>query len=246
MAEELSLKGKKGHPKGSMLTSVATVVTPKKSNLHGERATEVFASRMFSIYTPGVMPMGRRRVAAYLFCKPRYYGTDCTRGVKGSSEEPLTNNVRTRLQKLYARSLKYPEGTFDNNLHTLISNKELLNMAYNNIRSKLVNCNSSIYNVSDDTLDIISDKILVNIVTSISNESFQFKPVRKLNIKKPLGGTRELSIGYLRDNIVQEAIRMILEAIYEPIFSNSSHGFRKGKNCHTALDYVSKKFTSTN
>jgi group II intron reverse transcriptase/maturase len=58
---------------------------------------------------------------------------------------------------------------------------------------------------------------------------------RIINIPKASGGTRPLSIGTPRDKIIQEAMRMILEAIYEPNFSDNSHGFRPLRSCHSAL-----------
>ena len=53
---------------------------------------------------------------------------------------------------------------------------------------------------------------------------------------------RPLGIAPPRDKIVQEIIRMILEVIFEPTFSENSHGFRKGRSCHTALRSIRSKF----
>ena len=54
---------------------------------------------------------------------------------------------------------------------------------------------------------------------------------------------RQLGITSTDDKLVQEVVRMILEAIYEPTFSNNSHGFRPERSCHTALTQVKKTFT---
>lgn len=67
------------------------------------------------------------------------------------------------------------------------------------------------------------------------DESFQFKPARKVEIPKVDGRMRTLNIASPRDKIVQEIMRMILEAVFEPTFSPNSHGFRPGRGCHTAL-----------
>ena len=47
------------------------------------------------------------------------------------------------------------------------------------------------------------------------------------------------------DKLVQEVVRMILERIYEPLFKNSSHGFRPKRSCHTALQEVQRTWTGT-
>lgn len=69
------------------------------------------------------------------------------------------------------------------------------------------------------------------------DESFQFKPARRVEIPKADArrGIRTINIASPRDKIIQEIMRMILEAIFEPTFSPNSHGFRPGKGCHTAL-----------
>ena len=77
----------------------------------------------------------------------------------------------------------------------------------------------------------------------MKDESFTFKPGRRVQIPKPDSPkTRPLTIAPPRDKIVREVMKMILEAIFEPIFSNNSHGFRPNKSCHTALRQVKTQF----
>jgi retron-type reverse transcriptase len=82
------------------------------------------------------------------------------------------------------------------------------------------------------TLDGMNLGEFTKIKDSLKDESFNFKPGRRIKIPKSNGGTRPLIIA--RDKIVQEAMRIILNAIYEPMFLKSSHGFRPSKSCHTA------------
>ncbi len=90
-----------------------------------------------------------------------------------------------------------------------------------------------------DTLDNFSKERISKIIASLKDMSYQCKPARRVNIPKPNGKTRPLGIPCGTDKLVQEACRIILEAIYEPKFSDSSHGFRTNRSCHTALQKVS-------
>ena len=67
---------------------------------------------------------------------------------------------------------------------------------------------------------------------------------RRVMIPKSNGKLRPLTVAPPRDKIVQEVIRMVLEVIYEPVFSPNSHGFRPNRSCHTALRQVKTQFGS--
>jgi len=106
--------------------------------------------------------------------------------------------------------------------------------------------------VNPETLEGISKGKLENLAAKLKSEQFNFAPSRRIQIPKPSVGTRPLSIAEGRprrgvdaspmDKIVQEAMRLILEAIYEPLFKDSSHGFRPNKGCHTALEQIKQEF----
>ncbi|PFT93481.1 group II intron reverse transcriptase/maturase, partial [Bacillus thuringiensis] len=97
---------------------------------------------------------------------------------------------------------------------------------------------------SDGTaLSGFSNKDIVKIIEQIKNETYEPTPLRRVYIPKKNGKKRPLGMPNFKDKLVQEVIRLILEAIYEPIFKDSSHGFRPKKSCHTALNDIDITFT---
>lgn len=93
------------------------------------------------------------------------------------------------------------------------------------------------------TLSGFSDRDIEKIIEKIKDESYEPTPLKRINIPKKNGNNRSLGIPSFKDKLVQEVIRMILEAIYEPIFRDTSHGFRPNKSCHTALRDIDVTFT---
>ena len=94
----------------------------------------------------------------------------------------------------------------------------------------------------NDTADGMSRERIQRIIEKLRNERFNFRPARRIQIPKKSGGTRPLGIPNFTDKLVQEVLRMVLEAYYEPRFRDSSHGFRPGRGCHTALANLQYKF----
>ena len=80
----------------------------------------------------------------------------------------------------------------------------------------------------------------------IKNKSYKPRPARKVEIPKEDGKTRPLSIYCYEDKLVQEALRRILEAVFEPYFYEKMMGFRPGRGCHQALrllnTYIEKRY----
>lgn len=122
-------------------------------------------------------------------------------------------------------------------LYKCVSSIDTLVTAYDNIKSKPGNMTPGLDQM---TLDGVSMKFFEDLEKSLLNGSFQFKPARRVHIPKANGKLRPLAIASPRDKIVQEAMRMILELVFEPTLSDLSHGFRPGRSCHTALKAVSK------
>jgi retron-type reverse transcriptase len=117
--------------------------------------------------------------------------------------------------------------------------EDLFLAAYNKIGR---NKGSLTPGTENDTADGMSEKCIRNIIEKLRHERFHFKPVRRTQIPKKGGGSRPLGIPNFSEKLVQEALRMLLEAYYEPRFRDSSHGFRPGHGCHTALSQIKKKF----
>jgi len=151
----------------------------------------------------------------------------------------VTTDATSKLLRLGRICLDNPNYIIGDSLYKLMYNPRLYEIAYNNLKSKPGNRSPGI---NPTTIDGFSSDTIAKIIDSLKNQTFNFNPGRRIQIQKTSGGTRPLTISPLRDKVVQEVIRMILEVIFEPTFSNSSHGFRKGKSCHTALKEIRTKF----
>ena len=94
-----------------------------------------------------------------------------------------------------------------------------------------------------ETADGMSLKRINEVIEQLRYERYEFRPSRRIEIPKKSGkGVRPLGIPNFNDKLVQEVIRSMLEAYYEPQFRDSSHGFRPEKGCHTALKSVKTAF----
>lgn len=86
-----------------------------------------------------------------------------------------------------------------------------------------------------ETVDGMSLARIRRIIELVQSERYRWTPVRRTQIPKRRGGTRPLGIPTWSDKLLQEVLRLLLEAYYDPRFRDSSHGFRPGRGCHTAL-----------
>jgi retron-type reverse transcriptase len=125
--------------------------------------------------------------------------------------------------------------------------EDLYIAAYERIKSKPSNMTPG---TDMETLDGFSLSAIRKVIQDMRTEQFQFKPVRIEYIPKPDGKMRKLGIPSVRDKVVQEVIRMILETIYDspygPYFHDASHGFRAHRSCHTALREIRSKWSAVN
>ena len=120
-------------------------------------------------------------------------------------------------------------------VYKLLFNRELYLTAY----AKLYpNSGAMTKGSTDETVDGMSIQRIDKIIELIREEKYQWQPVRREYIPKKDGKRRPLGIPTWGDKLLQEVMRMILEAYYEPQFSEHSHGFRPNKGCHTALQEI--------
>ena len=127
-------------------------------------------------------------------------------------------------------------------LYRNLYNPEFYLLAYQNIAKSQ---GSMTAGTDGMTLDDMTVGRIERIIASLKDHSYQPNPARRENIPKKNNPnkTRPLGIPSTDDKLVQEVVRMILEAIYEPTFSRYSHGFRPKRSCHTALSEIKTTFS---
>jgi retron-type reverse transcriptase len=96
-----------------------------------------------------------------------------------------------------------------------------------------------------ETADGMSVAKIDQLIEDLRDRRFRWTPVRRVYIAKANGKRRPLGVTSWRDKLLQEVIRSILEAYYEPQFSRFSHGFRPQRGCHTALTEIQRTWTGT-
>ncbi len=127
-------------------------------------------------------------------------------------------------------------------LYRQMFNKELYLLAYGNIYS---NQGAMTPGAGAETADGMSEGKIDQIIEAMRHERYRFSPARRVYIPKKNGKLRPLGMPSWSDKLVGEAVRLLLEAVYEPRFSNRSHGFRKGRGCHTALREIHHTWSGT-
>ena len=129
-----------------------------------------------------------------------------------------------------------PEVKFDK-LFPKLYNVELWLMAYERIAPKPGNMTAG----SDgQTIDGMSMELITDTIAQLKASRYTPTPVRRIYRKKANNKLRPIGIPSFKDKLLQTVVKLILEAIYEPIFSETSHGFRPKRSCHTALTEVKK------
>src|ERR1019366_7922766 len=127
-------------------------------------------------------------------------------------------------------------------LYRQMFNRELYLLAHGNIHS---NKGARTPGASEETADGMSEEKINQITGLMRHERYRFSPARRVYIPKNNGKLRPLGLPSWSGKLVGEVVRLLLEAYYEPVFSDRSHGFRKRRGCHTALREINDTWTGT-
>nr|YP_010977144.1 hypothetical protein UYH45_mgp21 [Daedalea dickinsii]WNZ34349.1 hypothetical protein [Daedalea dickinsii] len=216
------INGTNVQPKDGYVLMRGTFGWPKGSNAYGH-GTTILPVNSYLYANPN--RLGRGRVVGNDVTLFRRYSTGCA---------PIVSDKYVSLVERCA-----PNDIVDRDLYKFMLDPHMYHIAYHKLRSKPGNMTPGI---SPETLDGISSEWIDQTIQSMKKESFQFSPSRRVNIPKPKGGTRPLSVASPRDKIVQEIMRMVLEAVFTPSFSKNSHGFMANRGSHSALRQVYMQF----
>lgn len=156
----------------------------------------------------------------------------------------MASTAYDRLGKL--RELNTRHDWVNNDLYRLLFKPDLHILAYEKIKSAPGNMTKG----SDGrTIDGMSSNHIANTIKALKDESYQPEPAVRVYIPKKDGKKRPLGIPSVKDKLVQEGVRLILECIYDspakPMFCDNSHGFREARSTHSALKEVSQKWGGT-
>jgi len=139
----------------------------------------------------------------------------------------IKKNSKTNKDEIFTRLYRY------------LLRPDIYYVAYSHLYA---NNGAATKGVINDTADGFSETKIAKIIQSLTDGTYRPTPVRRTYIEKKNGKKRPLGIPTFTDKLVQEAVRMLLESVYEPIFLNCSHGFRPNKSCHTALTELTRGF----
>jgi len=148
----------------------------------------------------------------------------------------MSISTATRLAFITKRSKRIPQGKIISLAHLL--NEEYLQECYGELKKgKAPGIDKR---TKESYTDEEIEQVIKETVHKMKIKRYRPKPVKRVLIEKLSGKLRPLGIPTVIDKIVQQGIKKILEAIYEPIFLDMSYGFRPNRNCHQALKAVHK------
>ena len=131
-------------------------------------------------------------------------------------------------------------------LYSLLCNDVWLRVAHHKVNSNRGRETAGVDWQSMSHFNGDLDGNLERLRVMLKAKTFEPIPVRRVYIPKPNGKKRPLGIPGIRDRIVQEALRMILEPIWEADFSTHSYGFRPNRSTYDAMSYIGKRLASNN
>ena len=153
-------------------------------------------------------------------------------------------DVSEMQRKLSQRATEEPEHRF-NNLYSLLCNEVWLRVAHHKVNSNQGRETAGIDGMSMSNFNGELEGNLEQLRQLLKARLFEPQPVRRVYIPKANGKKRPLGIPGIRDRIVQEALRMILEPIWEADFSVHSYGFRPNRSTYDAMAYLRNRLVGS-
>lgn len=148
------------------------------------------------------------------------------------------DKVRELQRTLAGKSKSEPQTRFYS-LYDKVYREDVLREAWRRVKA-----NRGGSGVDGSSLEAIEaggvDKFLGEVAEELKTKGYRPEPLRRVYIPKAKGGMRPLSIPTVKDRVVQQAVRLVIEPIYEVHFSNDSYGFRPNRGCHQAVKEVEK------
>jgi group II intron reverse transcriptase/maturase len=151
----------------------------------------------------------------------------------------VMRNAETVLEIIHKRGRK---GLPLEDIYRQLYNPDLYLRAYARLYS---NKGAMTKGTTSETVDGMSLAKIEKLIDDLRHERYRWTAVRRIRIPKKNGKRRPLGIPTWSDKLLQEVIRLLLEAYYEPQMSDHSHGFRPERGCHTALNSIKHTWTGT-
>jgi RNA-directed DNA polymerase len=144
-----------------------------------------------------------------------------------------TNTVRQLQRTLYYKAKQDKEGKFYS-LYDKVYREDVLWEAWRQVKA-----NQGAAGVEGETIEAIVSsgqerEMIERLQESLREKSYRFQPVRRVDIPKPKGGTRPLGIATVEDRVVQTALKLVLEPIFEADFHDCSYGYRPKRDAQMA------------
>lgn len=142
----------------------------------------------------------------------------------------MTNEMSPKLLKVMERAKREPEAQFLSLAHLL--DAEALKRSFHRLRADAA---VGVDGVSKEQYGLALESNVTKLHERLKTMRYRHQPLRQVHIPKGDGKTRPIGISCVEDKVVQEGLRELLDAVYEPIFRDISYGFRRGRSAHDAL-----------
>ena len=146
------------------------------------------------------------------------------------SDASTPESMSLELRKVVERAKAEPEGRFHSLAHLI--DVPALMRAYGRMRKDAA---AGVDGVTKESYGRDLEKHLQDLHERLKSKRYRHQPIRRVHIPKDGGKTRPIGISAFEDKIVQDAVRQVLEAIYEQDFVDGSYGFRPGRSPHDAI-----------